>query len=164
VNVIAAMAAHAEPEYRRPWSLKSFPIPVDSQASYIGFEIESSCTDIGFIPHEQRERKIVRIWHQCAQMSANAVSLGPQYVFGKERSYFDPQQNDVTWSNETYERIASNFGLVLEAGILDNGEGIPIPNPITNVGTETRKDFMKRLGGARLILGTGRPHESPTPM
>ena len=55
-----AMAAQAEPEYRRPWSLKSFPIPVDSQASYIGFEIESSCTDIGFIPHDQRERKIVR--------------------------------------------------------------------------------------------------------
>jgi hypothetical protein len=85
-------------------------------------------------------------------------------VFGKEKHYFDPERNRNAWSNETYQRIIRETGVRIEAGILDNDPEIHIPDGITNVGTETRGDFMRRIAKAKLLLGTGLPHESPTPM
>lgn len=87
-----------------------------------------------------------------------------QYVFGKEKHYFDPERNHNAWSNETYQRIIRETGVRIEAGILDNDPESNIPEGVTNVGTETRGDFMRRIAKAKLLLGTGLPHESPTPM
>jgi hypothetical protein len=87
-----------------------------------------------------------------------------QYVFGKEKFYFDPERNHNAWENSTYQRIIRETGVRIEAGILDNDPESRIPDGVTNVGTETRGDFMRRIARAKLLMGTGLPHESPTPM
>lgn len=72
--------------------------------------------------------------------------------------------NPHTWSNETYKRIIGATNVRIEAGIIEDNSPIPVPDGIINVGTESRTDFMKRIARAKLVLGVGMPHESPTPM
>lgn len=59
IPIVTALGAVPEPAYRAPWGLKSFPISKDARVTYIGFEIESSCEDVPFVPIEERENVIV---------------------------------------------------------------------------------------------------------
>ncbi|KAF8334198.1 uncharacterized protein EI90DRAFT_3121533 [Cantharellus anzutake] len=118
---------------------------------YLGYSVESSCSQQPFIPPSNRSNQV--------------------YILGKWFQFFSGTTSKG-WPPEFYDAAAEAAGISFVVGAIKSpwntttaieGPDVKLPKNITNHGLLPQKEFLEVLAHSRMLIGVGDPATSPTP-
>ncbi|KAL7415039.1 hypothetical protein BDY24DRAFT_383506 [Mrakia frigida] len=121
------------------WTLTPYPMP--DNHTYLGYNFEG-CTDTPVVPPSERSNTL--------------------FVLSKYLEYFHSQD---TWPQLLYSSIVNATGLeiITSAKGRDDNDPNELPAGVKSVGRLSKEDYSLTVGSAKVLLGIGMPHISPSP-
>lgn len=133
----------------RKWHLTFYP-QEEKGFTYLGLTIENYCHKFGVVPPRQRSNKV--------------------YILGKDRGYLHPP-SPTLYPPTMWSAITNATGVEFTIGTLQHNLGIQTTDEkhqlfdgITDIGSQTRSQFIHELQHHRAVIGLGWPVQPSTPL